>query len=121
MLLLGYVTSLIITFLVGICVIGVLLNGLPRGAAANHRQSFHFGQVSERQVYKRFVDDQGRYVQDGPDFEVQTRRLRTYDGVNFTKAGAEKLGHYVEHDLRRLLGQYTARRVTGSGSTAAGE
>jgi hypothetical protein len=24
--------------------------------------------------------------------------------VNFTKAGAEKLGHYVEHDLRRLLG-----------------
>jgi hypothetical protein len=43
-------------------------------------------------------------VQDGPDFEGQTRRLRTYDGVNFTKAGAEKLGHYVEHDLRRLLG-----------------
>jgi hypothetical protein len=30
-------------------------------------------------------------VQDGPDFEGQTRRLRTYDGVNFTKAGAEKL------------------------------
>jgi uncharacterized protein len=24
--------------------------------------------------------------------------------VNFTKAGAEKLGHYVEHDLRKLLG-----------------
>ena len=24
--------------------------------------------------------------------------------MNFTKAGAEKLGHYVEHDLRRLLG-----------------
>jgi hypothetical protein len=50
------------------------------------------------------VDDQGRFTQDGPDFEGQTRRLRTYDGVNFTKAGAEKLGHYVEHDLRRLLG-----------------
>ena len=25
------------------------------------------------------------------------------NGVNFTKAGAEKLGHYVEHDLRRVL------------------
>ena len=48
----------------------------------------------------------GRYVQDGPDFEGQTRRLRTYDGVNFTKAGAEKLGHYVEHDLRRVLGSH---------------
>jgi uncharacterized protein len=55
-------------------------------------------------VWDAFVDDQGRYVQDGPDFEGQTRRLRTYDGVYFTKAGAEKLGHYVEHDLRRLLG-----------------
>ena len=55
-------------------------------------------------LWDGFVDDQGRYVQDGPDFEGQTRRLRTYDGVNFTKAGAEKLGHYVEHDLRRLLG-----------------
>jgi hypothetical protein len=55
-------------------------------------------------IWDGFVDDQGRHVQDGPDFEGQTRRLRTYDGVNFTKAGAEKLGHYVEHDLRRLLG-----------------
>ncbi len=55
-------------------------------------------------IWDGFVDDQGRYVQDGPDFEGQTRRLRTYDGVYLTKAGAEKLGHYVEHDLRRLLG-----------------
>ena len=57
-------------------------------------------------IWDGFVDDQGRYVQDGPDFEGQTRRLRTYDGVNFTKAGAEKLGHYVEHDLRRVLGSH---------------
>src|SRR4029077_12180389 len=41
-------------------------------------------------IWDGFVDDQGRYTQDGPDFEGQTRRLRTYDGVNFTKAGAEK-------------------------------
>jgi hypothetical protein len=57
-------------------------------------------------VWDGFVDDQGRHTQDGPDFEGQTRRLRTYDGVNFTKAGAEKLGRYVEHDLRRLLGSH---------------
>ena len=54
-------------------------------------------------IWDGFVDDKGRYVQDGPDFEGQTRRLRTYDGVYFTKAGAEKLGHSVEHDLRRVL------------------
>ena len=57
-------------------------------------------------IWDGFVDDQGRYVQDGPDFEGQTRRLRTYDGVYFTKAGAEKLGHYVEHDLRRVLSSH---------------
>ena len=54
-------------------------------------------------IWDGFVDDQGRYAQQGPDFEGQTRRLRTYDGVNFTKSGAEKLAHYVEHELRRVL------------------
>ncbi|MGO9047472.1 MAG: GDSL-type esterase/lipase family protein [Xanthobacteraceae bacterium] len=54
-------------------------------------------------IWDGFVDAQGHYAQEGPDFEGQTRRLRTYDGVYFTKAGAEKLGHYVEHDLRRVL------------------
>jgi hypothetical protein len=54
-------------------------------------------------IWDGFVDDQGRYAQQGPDFQGQTRRLRTYDGVNFTNYGAEKLAHYVEHELRRVL------------------
>ncbi len=54
-------------------------------------------------VWDGFVDEQGHYTQQGPDFEGQTRRLRTYDGVNFTKYGAEKLAHLVEHELRRVL------------------
>ena len=57
-------------------------------------------------VWDGFVDEQGLYTQQGPDFEGQTRRLRTYDGVNFTKFGAEKLGHYVEHELRRVLSSH---------------
>ncbi len=57
-------------------------------------------------IWDGFVDDQGRYALQGPDFEGQTRRLRTYDGVHFTKAGAEKLAHYVEHDLRRMLNSH---------------
>jgi hypothetical protein len=57
-------------------------------------------------IWDGFVDDQGRYAQQGPDFEGQTRRLRTYDGVNFTKSGAEKLAHYVEHELRRVLNNH---------------
>ena len=54
-------------------------------------------------VWDGFVDDKGNFAAQGPDFEGQTRRLRTFDGVNFTKAGAEKLAHYVEHELRRVM------------------
>ncbi len=50
-----------------------------------------------------FVDEAGRYLQQGPDFEGQTRRLRSYDGVFFTQAGARKLAHYVEREVTRLL------------------
>jgi hypothetical protein len=39
----------------------------------------------------------------GPDFEGQIRRLRTADGVHFTKAGAVKLASYVDRELRRAL------------------
>ncbi|PZA11641.1 DUF459 domain-containing protein [Rhodopseudomonas palustris] len=54
-------------------------------------------------VWDGFVDEGGRYVLQGPDFEGQTRRLRSYDGVYFTKSGARKLAHYVEREIARLL------------------
>jgi uncharacterized protein len=54
-------------------------------------------------VWDGFVDDQGRYAIQGPDFEGQTRRLRATDGVHFTKAGAVKLASYVDRDLRRAI------------------
>jgi len=53
-----------------------------------------------------FVDEKGLFAVQGPDFEGQIRRLRTADGVNFTKAGAQKLARYVEHDLRRVLANH---------------
>jgi len=54
-------------------------------------------------VWDGFVDDEGRYATQGPDFEGQTRRLRAPDGIHFTKAGAVKLASYVERDLRRVM------------------
>jgi uncharacterized protein len=54
-------------------------------------------------VWDGFVDDQGRYANQGPDFEGQTRRLRAADGVHFTNAGAMKLASYVDRDLRRVI------------------
>jgi len=57
-------------------------------------------------VWDGFVDERGLFTLQGPDFEGQIRRLRTGDGVNFTKSGAEKLARYVEHDLRRFLSSH---------------
>ena len=54
-------------------------------------------------VWDGFVDEAGRFLQQGPDFEGQIRRLRAYDGVYFTRPGARKLAHYVEREITRLL------------------
>ena len=54
-------------------------------------------------VWDGFVDEAGRFLQKGPDFEGQIRQLRTADGVFFTKPGARKLAHYVEREVTRLL------------------
>jgi hypothetical protein len=54
-------------------------------------------------VWDGFVDEAGRFLQKGPDFEGQIRQLRTADGVYFTKPGARKLAHYVEREVTRLL------------------
>ncbi|HXF86822.1 MAG TPA: SGNH family hydrolase, partial [Xanthobacteraceae bacterium] len=53
-------------------------------------------------VWDGFVDEQGRFTLQGPDFEGQNRRLRTGDGIHFTKAGARKLAHYLEREINRV-------------------
>jgi hypothetical protein len=57
-------------------------------------------------IWDGFVDESGRYVTQGPDFEGQIRRLRTADGVHFTKFGAVKLAQYVAQDLRRIMSSH---------------
>jgi len=54
-------------------------------------------------VWDGFVDEAGRFMPQGPDFEGQIRRLRAADGVFFTKPGARKLAHYVDREITRLL------------------
>jgi hypothetical protein len=54
-------------------------------------------------VWDGFVDEAGRFLQKGPDFEGQIRQLRTDDGIYFTSYGARKLAHYVEREIARLL------------------
>jgi uncharacterized protein len=70
-------------------------------------------------IWDGFVDDQGRYTVQGPDFEGQTRKLRTPDGVHFTKAGAVKLASYVDQELRRVMSKgVTPVALPGPDSTA---
>jgi uncharacterized protein len=54
-------------------------------------------------VWEGFVDGSGQFAAQGPDFEGQIRRLRSADGVYFTKPGARKLAHYVEREIQRTL------------------
>jgi uncharacterized protein len=70
-------------------------------------------------IWDGFVDDQGRYTVQGPDFEGQTRRLRTGDGTHFTKAGAVKLASYVDRDLRRILNNHVTPVALPAPDTAA--
>jgi uncharacterized protein len=54
-------------------------------------------------IWDGFVDENGRYAVEGPDFEGQIRRLRTGDGVHFSKYGALKLAHLVDQQLSRIM------------------
>jgi len=74
----------------------LLLDSLYRDAAGK-------AGITYVDVWDGFVDEAGRYVQQGPDFEGQPRRLRSYDGVYFFKYGAIKLAHYVAREITRLM------------------
>lgn len=50
-----------------------------------------------------YVDAENRYTAMGPDVSGQTTRLRTSDGIHFTKAGARKAAHFIDVVIRRLI------------------
>ena len=54
-------------------------------------------------VWEGFVDEAGKFSPEGPDYQGQVRRLRTGDGIHFTKFGARKLALYVEREIERSL------------------
>jgi len=64
-------------------------------------------------VWDGFVDENGAFMATGPDVSGQPVRLRTSDGVNFTRAGKRKLAFYAEKPLAKFLG------LSPSGTPAA--
>jgi hypothetical protein len=79
----------------------LFLNSLYRDAAGK-------AGITYVDVWDGFVDEAGRFLQRGPDFEGQPRQLRSYDGVYFTRPGARKLAHYVEREITRLMAARSA-------------
>ncbi len=65
-------------------------------------------------IWEGFASDQGQYAAVGPDVNGEIVRLRTADGVHFTKAGQRKLGFFAAKDIDRLLS-----RIPGETSIAA--
>ncbi|MGD0720385.1 MAG: SGNH family hydrolase [Roseiarcus sp.] len=54
-------------------------------------------------IWDAFADDDGGYDAFGPDINGQTVKLRSSDGIHFTKAGARKLAQFLETDIRRAF------------------
>lgn len=59
------------------------------------------GGASYVDSWDAFVNDEGKYSQVGPDLNGRIVKLRTADGLDFTRAGARKLASFVEPDLRQ--------------------
>ncbi|HEY8580212.1 MAG TPA: SGNH family hydrolase [Beijerinckiaceae bacterium] len=70
-------------------------------------------------VWEAFVDDRHQFALYGPDVNGQTTKLRTGDGVHFTRAGARKLAHFVEGDIKRLMEERQPRRQPEAAPVAA--
>ena len=54
-------------------------------------------------LWQGFVDGENRYSAMGADLSGQIARLRTGDGIHFTRSGARKAAHFADVALRRML------------------
>ncbi|WP_029353670.1 GDSL-type esterase/lipase family protein [Bosea sp. 117] len=72
-------------------------------------------------IWDGFVDENGKFFMSGPAVDGQRRRLRTSDGVGFTRAGGRKLAFFVDRVLGKLLNGQPSAPVpdAGTGTPAA--
>jgi uncharacterized protein len=55
-------------------------------------------------IWDAFADQNGQYAAFGPDVDGQNSKLRSGpNGIYLTKAGARKLAHFLEADIRRAF------------------
>ncbi len=71
-------------------------------------------------LWNGFVDGENRYTATGPDLTGQAARLRTNDGIHFTKAGARKAAFFTDGPVRRLLADPAPANIIALPPTDAG-
>lgn len=54
-------------------------------------------------IWAAFANEEKGFIANGPDVKGQEARLRTADGIGLTPAGARKVAHFTEVEIRRLL------------------
>ena len=54
-------------------------------------------------IWDAFADENGQYDAYGPNVDGQNVKLRAADGILFTKAGARKVAHFLEADIKRVF------------------
>ncbi len=107
----------------------VLWGGLvPVASAVMARDYSGFNSIMREQLeakglpfidmWNGFADDEGKYVDVGPDVGGQSVQLRASDGLNFTKAGQRKLAYFVEQELSDIFGG-TGPQVAAADAAAA--
>lgn len=74
----------------------VFLNGL-------YRQRAEKAGIQFVDIWDLFLGEDGNYTQTGPDVLGQRRQLRSPDGIHFTVAGARKLAHFIDREIKRLM------------------
>lgn len=75
-------------------------------------------------TWEAFSDADGDFSATGPDVNGQIVRLRSSDGLRFTRAGSRKLAHFVEGDLVRILDETPAAApaaIAGPAPAGAGD
>jgi len=65
-------------------------------------------------VWEAFASEDGSYTATGPDVEGELVRLRTSDGVHFTKAGARKLAFFADRELQKIVAAVQSRSIVPS-------
>lgn len=74
-----------------------------------YRQRTQQAEVPFIDIWEAFGNEDGEYTVSGPDVSGEIVRLRTGDGVHFTKAGARKAAFFADKELQKIIATAQAR------------